>query len=201
ERDQGPCHQGNAAHPLPDSAKFPHGSESTAAIPVSTKHPDSAGYKPAATGRLAQHLVPEHLHPGLPTHRPVGAGLQPAQSRAATPGATLLLSWSKPGFRRLQACGHGSTRPTSRSRAPPSRGAHSSASGGRLAACPKPGRLAKPVEQKPETALTYSSAQAVTGTQLQKRLRSPWTLSTRPTGGQYFRRRRSGTGKAAASRP
>jgi len=44
------------------------------------------------------------------------------------------------------------------------------------------------------------SAQADTGTQLQNRLRSPWTLSTRPTGGQYFRSRSAATGNAASSR-
>ncbi|MFM1903234.1 MAG: hypothetical protein RLZZ440_1134 [Planctomycetota bacterium] len=88
--------------------------------------PHSAGCKPAATGRLAQHLdpctsiqvdspntsIPRHLNPGLPAHRPVGAGLQPARIRAVTPGATFLLSRPKPAFRRLQACGHGSARPT-----------------------------------------------------------------------------------------
>jgi len=41
---------------------------------------------------------------------------------------------------------------------------------------------------------------ADTGTQLQKRLRSPWTLSTRPTGGQYLRRSIPATGNAASSR-
>jgi hypothetical protein len=45
-----------------------------------------------------------------------------------------------------------------------------------------------------------ASVQAETGTQLQNRLRSPWTLSTRPTGGQYFARRSVATGKAAVSR-
>ena len=41
---------------------------------------------------------------------------------------------------------------------------------------------------------------ADTGTQLQNRLRSPCTLSTRPTGGQYFRRSIPATGNAASSR-
>lgn len=40
----------------------------------------------------------------------------------------------------------------------------------------------------------FAYFQLSTGTQLQKRLRSPWTLSTRPTGTQYFRRRREATG-------
>ena len=41
---------------------------------------------------------------------------------------------------------------------------------------------------------------SLSGTQLQNRLRSPQTLSTRPTGAQYFWRRRLGSGKAATSR-
>jgi hypothetical protein len=49
-------------------------------------------------------------------------------------------------------------------------------------------------------AATRYSAQADTGTQLQNRLRSPWTLSTRPTGGQYFCRTSACTGNAACSR-
>jgi hypothetical protein len=53
----------------------------------------------------------------------------------------------------------------------------------------------------PLTGLSFRySCQADTGTQLQNRLRSPWTLSTRPTGGQYFRRSIPGTGNAASSR-
>ena len=44
------------------------------------------------------------------------------------------------------------------------------------------------------------SAQAETGTQLQNRLRSPWTLSTRPTDGQYLPRLSEATGNTAISR-
>jgi len=44
------------------------------------------------------------------------------------------------------------------------------------------------------------SAQAVTGTQLQKRFRSPWTASIRDTVGQYFHERVQGAGYAAFSR-
>ena len=47
---------------------------------------------------------------------------------------------------------------------------------------------------------TCQSAQADTGTQLQKRFLSPWTLSTRATDGQYLPRRSAGMGNTAVSR-
>lgn len=43
-------------------------------------------------------------------------------------------------------------------------------------------------------------ANSLTGTQLQNRFLSPYTLSTRPTGDQYLACRSAATGKAAVSR-
>ena len=67
---------------------------------------------------------------------------------------------------------------------------------------PPKGRGRATLDSAPVTATrrTRYSAQADTGTQLQKRLRSPWTLSTRPTDGQYFTRLSEATGNTAISR-
>lgn len=46
----------------------------------------------------------------------------------------------------------------------------------------------------------FAYSASPTGTQLQNRLRSPYTLSTRPTAGQYFTALRLATGKAPTSR-
>src|SRR6478736_2196808 len=47
---------------------------------------------------------------------------------------------------------------------------------------------------------SISPAKALIGTQLQNTFLSPYTLSTRATGGQYFCSLSTGSGKAASSR-
>ena len=55
-------------------------------------------------------------------------------------------------------------------------------------------------EMRGRQALASSSLYASTGMQAQNTFLSPCTLSTRPTGGQYFCWRRLGSGNAASSR-
>src|SRR4051812_15116049 len=59
---------------------------------------------------------------------------------------------------------------------------------------------AKDLDYAPAGAVISGASYASTGTQLQNRCRSPYALSMRATGGQYFASASDGTGYAARSR-